>query len=275
MFLESASGFSMPFLAEEGKEVQISLGYGEQVHPKTGEKFNHRGLDIVCSHKPLFAMASGVVTGVGTDAVHENYLIMKYGKYDVKYGHLSEAFVNYGNALAAGQQVAVSGDFLHIEVSMAGEVLDPSEFLGMIWSNMLQLASLGVKNHYRLANMGVKVRTDYDEDAEELLQMMLRWIPSYMNDVRTGTYVPPYRVESSLRNVFAQSAERNYFFEQVPDIGNPLGLGERSAPLASKVQNLIIGDFLNYMALRHNVFLPSWGDAQKKNFLSKHPQTAI
>ena len=61
---------------------------------------------------------------------------------------------------------------------------------------------MGIKGHYRLANMGVKVQTDYDADQEELLQMMLRWLPVYMNDIRLGRYVPPARMEQSLRNIF-------------------------------------------------------------------------
>ena len=275
MFLESASGFAMPYLAKEDEEVQISLGYGEQTHPKTGEKFNHRGVDLICRNLPLFAMATGTVIGAGTDAIHENYIVTKYGKYEVKYGHVSEAYVNYGNSVAAGDQIATSGDFLHFEVNFAGELLDPMEFLAMVYSNMMQLASLGVKGQYRMANMGVKTQTDYDADQDEIIQMLLRWLPDYMNALRLGSYAPSGRVEQSLRNIFAQSAQKNYFFETIPDISNPLGLSGRGAPLASKVQNILIGDFLNYMALKHNVYLSSWGDGQKKNFLSRHQPTAL
>ena len=48
MLLESASGFMMPFEASEEEEVQVSLGFGEQKHPLTGEVFNHRGVDCRC-----------------------------------------------------------------------------------------------------------------------------------------------------------------------------------------------------------------------------------
>ena len=41
---------------------------------------------------------------------------------------------------------------------------------------------------------------------------------------------------------------KNYFFETLPSMANPLGMGMRSIPLAEKVQNLLIADFLNYMA---------------------------
>ena len=275
LLLESASGFMMPFEASEEEEVQVSLGYGEQKHPMTGEAFVHRGVDFAAHDLPLFALATGTVVGVGTDAVHENYIITKYGKFEVKYGHVREAYVTYGMPVYAGLQVAQSGNFLHFEVSCEGRELDPMEFLAMVYGNMEQLEAMGIKGHYRLANLGVKVKTDYDEDQEELLQMMLRWLPAYMNDIRLGSYAPSVRMEQSLRNIFAQSASRSYFFETIPQIGNPLGLSSRGAPLAGKVQNLLIGDFLNYMALRHGVYLSSWGDDVKKNFLTRQQPTAI
>ncbi|MBQ9637919.1 MAG: M23 family metallopeptidase, partial [Prevotella sp.] len=257
------------FAASEEDEVQVSLGFGEQKHPLTGEKFNHKGVDFIAHDLPLFALATGTVVGVGTDAIHENYIITKYGKYEVKYGHVREAYANYGMPVVAGLQIAQSGDFLHFEVSHQGETLSPMDFLAMIYGNMQQLEAMGIKGCYRLANMGVKVQTDYDADQDEILQLMLRWWPAYMNDLRIGAYLPPARMEQSLRNVFAQSAERNYLFDTIPQIANPLGLSSRGAPLAGKVQNLLIGDFLNYLALRHNTYLSTWGDDVKKKFVNK------
>lgn len=274
MLLESQSGFMMPFASADDEEIQVTLGFGEQKHPVTGQPFHHRGIDFVCSEKPLFALATGTVVGAGTDAVHGNYIITKYGKYEVKYGHVAEAYVGYGKGVVAGQEIALSGDFLHFEVSFAGEVMDPMEFLGMIYGNILQLQSMGMKGSNIFTNMGVKVRTDYDEDQEEIEQMMQRWLGSYMLDIMQGTYVPPKRMESSLRNIFAQSADKNYFYEAMPSIGNPLGLSSRGAPLAARFQNLLIGDFLNYMAVRHHVYLSTWDEAQKKKFLSRQPPTA-
>ena len=36
MILQSDSGYCMPF-EEKNKDVEMSLGYGKQKHPKTGE----------------------------------------------------------------------------------------------------------------------------------------------------------------------------------------------------------------------------------------------
>mgnify|MGYP000302616496 len=55
----------------------------------------------------------------------------------------------------------------------------------------------------------------------------------------------------------------------MPSMYNPLGLGRKAMPLACKVQNLLIADFLNYLALRHDVYLSATGGEVKKNFMTK------
>lgn len=264
MLLESASGFFMPFPGDEEHDLDISLGYGEQVHPATGQKFNHSGIDILASHLPLFAIATGAVVGVGSDAVHENYIITRYGKYEVKYGHVSEAYCGYATRVKAGQQIAKSGDFLHLEVKFDGRLIDPIDFLKMLYSNIAQLAVLGIKGEAQFINFDVPVKTDYDADQDEILQLMIRWLPEYMNEIRMGGYRTSERVEAQLRNIYMQSAEKNYFFESIPNLSNPLGLGSRSSLMAGKVQSLLIGDFLNFLGSRHNIFVSSWDDDKKK-----------
>ena len=73
----------------------------------------------------------------------KQYVITKYGRYEVKYGHVFECYVGYGQPVLAGQPIAMSGDFLHFEVSYAGEVLDPKDFIGVLYSNVEQLNAMG------------------------------------------------------------------------------------------------------------------------------------
>lgn len=273
MLLESPSGFTMPFAGDEEHDVEVSLAYGEQRHPATGEPFQHSGIDLVCSHQPLFAVASGTVIGVGTDAIHENYIVIRYGKYDVKYGHISAAYCQYGTRVVAGQQVAVSGDFLHLGVRFSGQLIDPVEFLQMLYSNVITLSSLGMRPGEQPPLIGAAIRTDYDKDQDEIVQLMLQWLPEYMNALRTGAYVSSPQIADSLRNVFRQGAERNYFYEEIPSLANPLGLGGRSSLLAGKVQSLLIGDFLNFLGSRHQLFPSSWGDEEKKKLALRFQKT--
>lgn len=274
MFLESASGYMMPFPLEEKEELQTTLGFGEQTHPITGEKFTHKGVDFSIDTKPLYAIATGVIIGAGQDAIHDNYIVAKYGKYEVTYGHIEEAYTPYGTQVRAGQEIAKSGKILHLGVRFNGVDVDPSEFLSMIWANIEQLAAMGVNQMLTIETLGEKkVTNSFEKDKDALLMMMLRWLPNYWNDLLSGAYTSSPRSEMSLRNIFNQAAAKEYFFEAMPSVGNPLGLSERSSVLAGKVQDILIKDFLSYMALNHNLYPATWDESQKKNFLSRLPKT--
>ena len=144
----------------------------------------------------------------------------------------------------------------------------------MIWANIEQLAAMGISQLPSMETLGdKKVENSFGQDKDALLMMMLRWLPSYWNDLVSGAYTSSQRADMSLRNIFRQAAEKNYFFESMPSIGNPLGLSGRSSILAGKVQDVLIDDFLSYMALNHNIYLPTWDETQKKSFLKKLPTT--
>ena len=264
MMLQSDSGYCMPF-EEKGKDVEMSLGYGKQKHPKTGEMFFHHGVDFPVKHYLLSAVATGKVSGLGNDAVHGIYQVIRYGKYEVTYSHLSNVFANYAAEVKAGQVVAVSADMLHIEVKYNGEELNPLEFLTMIYGHLKALEQNGTPGAVpQFVTIDMDVHTMYDKDQKEIEDLMMRWFPDYMQDLSAGIYALPEHTDLALRNMFTMSAMKNYFFETLPSMANPLGMGTRSIPLAEKVQNLLIADFINYMALRHQIFLSSMSQAVKK-----------
>ena len=124
MILQSPSGYCMPF-EEHDKEVEMTLGYGKQLHPKTGVEFFHHGVDFSAPHYLLSAVASGIVSGIGNDTQRGAYLVIRYGDYEVSYGHLSSILVGYGEGVGAGQTVGVSDDVLHLETKYKGEEFDP------------------------------------------------------------------------------------------------------------------------------------------------------
>ena len=68
MNLYSPSGYAMPFELPEPCPLVITLGYGDQQHPVTGEKFFHHGVDFkVSPHTWLKALATGIVSGISTN----------------------------------------------------------------------------------------------------------------------------------------------------------------------------------------------------------------
>ena len=110
MNLTSSSGYCMPF-EERDRDVQLTLGYGKQNHPKTGEEFFHHGIDFNTNNYFLAAVADGIVSGIGIDRKKYGlYETIKYGKYEVTYSHLSNVFVQFGQKVKAGLAVGVSSD---------------------------------------------------------------------------------------------------------------------------------------------------------------------
>lgn len=269
MILQSPSGYCMPF-EEREKDVEFTLGYGKQKHPVTGQEFFHHGVDFNAPRYLLSAVATGTVSGMGTDSVHGAYQIIRYGDYEVTYGHLSNVFATYGKNVKAGQVVSVSGDLLHMEVKYKGEELNPIEFLTMIYGNIRSMERLnkpfGAEDFVTIEG---DFHTRYDKDQKEIEQLLLRYFPSYMNDLKDGSYTLPSRTEQSLHNIMTLASMKNYFFELIPSAENPMGLGRRSIPLAEKVQNLLIEDFLSYLALNFGVFVSTWPDELKKKHTSR------
>ena len=269
MILHSDSGYCMPFAEPDGRDVSLSLGYGEQNHPESGERFFHHGIDFGMRRYLLSAVASGVVSGVGNDPTHGICQTIRYGQYEVTYGHLSNVFAQFGRQVKAGQTVAMSGDLLHVGVKFKGEEMDPLEFLAMLYGNIKAMQEAGGDSAGGFYDGAPE--TDYERDREEIERLMFRFLPLYMDDLRLGRYTVPEHTEQSLRNIFTTGAMKAYFYERMPSMANPLGLGQKALPLVCKVQNLLIADFLNYLALRHEVYLPAMGGDVKKKTSCRSP----
>ena len=139
MILRSHSGYCMPFEEAEGKNVEVTLFYGKQKHPVTGKTFWHDGIDFSASRYMLYAVADGTVSGVGSDAGRGIYQTIRYGKYEVTYRHLANVFVNFGETVKAGNVVSLSGDLMHMEVRFDGELMDPIDFITMLYGNVKAL----------------------------------------------------------------------------------------------------------------------------------------
>ena len=137
MNLYSASGYCMPFEERNG-DVKLTLGYGEQTHPQSGEKFFHHGTDFATNRYLLMAVADGTVTGIGSNSTHGLYQTTRYGKYEVTYAHLARAMVPFGARVRAGSLLAISGNLLHLNVKYEGEEINPIDFLAMLYGPTLR-----------------------------------------------------------------------------------------------------------------------------------------
>lgn len=278
MNLHSPSGYAMPFELSDSSPLNIALGYGKQEHPKTKEEFFHHGIDFMVNQGTwLKALASGVVSGIGSDVQrgfnitvnYKNYAQGVTGSYDVIYSHIRHSLCNFGKSVKAGDNIAVCDGLLHIEVHFNGKEINPLEFLTMLRDNLVVMEQKQMEgSNPEIATMDFDVKTPYDAHQQEIDLMYQKFFGNYMVDLFTNRYKVPGETEGTLRDVLKEGAESGAYYEHTPSMLNPLGLGVRSYGIIGRIQTLLTHDFLNYLALMHGVFLSSMTEIEKKKLLT-------
>lgn len=116
----------------------ISSGYGYRIHPVTGERKLHAGIDIPCSTgTSIVAADGGTVTVAGYSSYNGNYLKISHGNgIETMYLHCSKLLVSSGSRVRKGQTIArsgatgmVSGAHLHFVVKKNGQYVNPMNYL--------------------------------------------------------------------------------------------------------------------------------------------------
>ena len=280
MILQSQSGYSMPCDLPVGEAPNITLGYGKQTHPKTGEEFFHHGMDFkVHPGTWLKAMASGVVSGIVSDMqngyritiTYPNYGDQERSAYEVIYSHISESMVGFGQNVKARDNVARCDDTLHIEVRFNGKEVNAEEFINMMRDNVVMESQLEMQGkNPEIATLDFDVHTPYDDKRDEIDKLQNRFAGSYFNAIFRGSYKVPDRTELRLRDAIAMGARSGAYYQHFPSFLNPLGLGSRAMELISLIHTILIEDMLNYLALEKGVFLSGMSEDEKKKLLTGH-----
>ncbi len=119
----------------------ISMEFGQNIHPITGQWYIHKGLDFSTwrSGDPIVATANGQVVTVGRDDSFGNYVIIKhkYGIY-TRYAHMATVRVRKGDTVHQRQTIGtigstgiVTGPHLHYEVHIGSDVVDPAKYINI------------------------------------------------------------------------------------------------------------------------------------------------
>ncbi len=117
------------------ESTQIVRGFETRVHPITGEKKVHTGIDIKATEGTVvFSSISGTVKDTGYDTEYGNFVLIENDTISVYYGHLSDIDVNKGDYVKqksivgkAGKTGTATGSFLHFEIKINGAYCDPLE----------------------------------------------------------------------------------------------------------------------------------------------------
>lgn len=127
-----SSPFSFPWL------VYITSPYGYRIHPISGEKNLHRGVDIaVADGTPILAVQDGKVVSAGDAGDFGLCVVIEDDKgYQSRYAHCSRLSVRAGQEVKKGDIIAAvgstgnsTGSHLHLEVTHNGEYLNPYYFV--------------------------------------------------------------------------------------------------------------------------------------------------
>ncbi|MGI5058785.1 M23 family metallopeptidase [Treponema pectinovorum] len=119
----------------------ISMPFGQNVHPITGQWYIHKGLDISTwrSGDPIVATANGQIVSVGYDFSFGNFVIIKHkhGIY-TRYCHMQTVRVKKGDFISQRQIIGTigntgitTGPHLHYEIHIGSDVVDPAKYVNV------------------------------------------------------------------------------------------------------------------------------------------------
>lgn len=132
IFVPGSGQFILP------AEGPMTSPFGWRVHPISGDRRFHNGLDFGAEYGSLIKAAdNGVVIAAEWTGGYGNAVIIDHGNgLTTLYGHTSQMYVTPGQAVRKGQPIAAvgstgfsTGPHLHFEVRRQGEPIDPMPFL--------------------------------------------------------------------------------------------------------------------------------------------------
>lgn len=134
----SCDSAPLPFEHVCPVSAEVTSRFGYRLHPLSGEVRFHYGTDFnVLDGHEIAAFADGTVETAGEISGYGNAVIINHADgYSTLYGHCSELLVEKGDAVTAGQIVALSGHsgqvtgpHMHFELRCNGLYMNPEFYI--------------------------------------------------------------------------------------------------------------------------------------------------
>lgn len=120
-------------------DIIVTDEYGKRIHPVTGKKSFHSGIDLRAKGKYVYAVQQGIITDVGYDRFLGEYVKLKCGTFEFIYGHLDHIYKTLGETVGVGEVLGQTGDtgrvtaeHLHFGIKNNGKFIDPYPILKLI-----------------------------------------------------------------------------------------------------------------------------------------------
>lgn len=126
------------FLFPLASYTRVSSQFGYRIHPITGTKKLHAGIDYAAPHgTAIYAAEDGVVLTSGwINGYGYTVTVNHGGGYVTLYAHCSKLLVSSGQSVKKGQTIAKvgstgnsTGNHLHFEVKINGKAVNPAGYL--------------------------------------------------------------------------------------------------------------------------------------------------
>ena len=117
---------------------RISSYYGYRIHPITGQRRFHDGIDITANHGyGVYAYTDGRVVETGWNGGYGNCILIDHGNgLKTRYAHLSRIYVRVGQRVKTGERIGAvgstgnsTGPHLHFEVIKNGKTKNPLNYI--------------------------------------------------------------------------------------------------------------------------------------------------
>lgn len=107
-------GGSINYGVVSGK--RISSPYGYRIHPITGRRTFHEGVDIAATYgNGVYAYSDGKVVEAGWNGGYGNSIVIDHGNgLQTRYGHLSKISVRVGQKVGTGDKIGAVGSSLFV-----------------------------------------------------------------------------------------------------------------------------------------------------------------
>jgi murein DD-endopeptidase MepM/ murein hydrolase activator NlpD len=119
--------------------VRLTSNFGYRIHPFSGMRLLHEGLDIANTvWTPIYATADGLVKESSSQTSFGNVVKISHnnGEFLTVYAHMQKAAVTVGQVVKRGDLVGYigstgrsTGPHLHYEVHRNGRIVDPMAFI--------------------------------------------------------------------------------------------------------------------------------------------------
>jgi Peptidase family M23 len=177
------AGKYFPLQGQSFTSATLTSGFGNRVHPITGESKFHAGDDFAAdSGTPVVAPESGTVDEAVTDDTNGCGLSVGVKFADstgVRFCHLSELKVALGQSVKAGDVIALSGNtggstgpHLHFERIESGQSVDPTNYLQSLSDPVVSPVVVSTAQTPNVP-VGLKFQFEYAENVPEKYRAMV------------------------------------------------------------------------------------------------------